>query len=201
MASASALSSGPVSEPRPASPIYSSPVDCRGRPEEGYYIDARNGRREHIYESLNLDLESAKMVGQASSKFVRNSNRVTLSSNKSSNGFEDSFKSGGNKPPLPGSCTLKVRKPLSERSNRPLSNIFSNKSDAEDKADNRLNRRTVYFADDDFVTSSAVMTSSTGPRSSSCDREVPRKSRKDLFLFWKSRNKSSSKDKSKKQIC
>ena len=97
-------------EPRPASPIYSSPVDCRGRPEDGYYIDARSGRKEHIYESLSQDSESEcpKKVRQSSNRGVEK------------------------KPPLPGSSTLNLRRPLSERSNRPLSNIFSsNKRDSD----------------------------------------------------------------------
>ena len=130
------------SEPRPASPIYSSPVDCRGRPDEGYYVDARSGRREHIYESLNLDLESSKMVGEMSNKFDRNSNKIRLNSIRLSEcSIDESCKSFENKPPLPGcSTTLKVRKPLSERSNRPLSNGFSNRdlfSDGEGKPEMR----------------------------------------------------------------
>ena len=162
-------------EPRSASPIYSSPVDCRGRPEDGYYIDARSGRKEHIYESLSQDSESEcpKKVRQSSNRGVEK------------------------KPPLPGSSTLNLRRPLSERSNRPLSNIFSsNKRDSDVDGDVtpdlRHTRRTVYFADHNFDDDPTMTSSTAGPRSSSCERETPRKSRKDMFLFWKSSSSSSS---------
>ena len=167
-------------EPRSASPIYSSPVDCRGRPEDGYYIDARSGRKEHIYESLSQDSESEcpKKVRQSSNRGVEK------------------------KPPLPGSSTLNLRRPLSERSNRPLSNIFSsNKRDSDVDVDVtpdlRHTRRTVYFADHNFDDDPTMTSSTAGPRSSSCERETPRKSRKDMFLFWKSSSSSSSSSKNK----
>jgi hypothetical protein len=119
------------------------------------------------------------------------------------------------KPPLPESSTLNLRKPLTERSNRPLSNLLQTRTavsfdDAGVGADKKEARRSVYFADAgaDVMTSSAdLMTSSadtsssldatslSSRRSLSCERDVPRKSRKDIFLFWKSKKPASPKSK------
>ena len=229
---------------RPSSPIYSSPIDNRVNDviteDVGYYLDPRNGKKEHIYESLCQDsiIETARKIREVSTKKYRAPQPESVT------------KPGPTKPPLPETnypsktlSSLYKRQPLSERSNRPLSSVLVQQQqskcvqfkpvspqtvhsksvlhqnrislgEAEDfefDPSFNLSRRSVYFADQSSDRETDQLANPfdwdsdqlANRRTTSCDRvdqasSTPRKSRKDIFLFWKSnKNKLTTPTKSK----